>query len=289
MAGTDSAGTTGRPDNDAQTFARLSRQLKQCLAESGPDILVSADEALPSSRLVSSAAGLGADKRPVASPLPVQMLFSPLPWDWPVPSSGTTPSQAYKFFELNPGQPGGIAIIRPDRQELQQKLPGLSEVDRRRQLPRSGGVAQRAGRQSPPFQAPNAPLPLGWTRVTDVTGTQVSEPGWTVPYYPTEWINRVENRPLTLDLSGSDVWLSNRTQGQLVDPKAVTKLGFSARAWGSLAVAPAQWFDSSIVDTVRLSNGPFSNPQLDARKILGQDGLLPRRSRAIHCRARSGR
>jgi hypothetical protein len=215
----------------------------------------------------------GTESIPLETRLALQMLEEPIVWNWPTPSTGTTPPQAYNFFDFMPvssvdGQtyfPSSISFSEGYRTFLmlidRGKYPDQATLDR----------AIESNPPSSPLSPGLTTIPPGWTRVTEVTGIQVAKPGWSIPLYPTDWIASVASSPLTLDLLGNEIALASGR----IDSTAVTKLGFSAAAWGVIPISPAAWFFGSIVSTVKLFGGPYQGATLTNAGIFGSGGLLP--------------
>lgn len=210
------------------------------------------------------------------TPLITQMLPDILPWTWATPSIGTTPPEAYSFLDLIPASGGDSYSATKDSFSSNYRL--FLNLLNNVAYPDHFGLEAALKANCPRFVGPDLPLPLGWTRVTDVTGIQVSQPGWLVSSYPYQWIgDESQVTPLSLDLINFDTVISSGQKDFPIARSMVTRFNISATRWGTISVSPGAWFDSSIMTYAVHAEGPYKDPTWNNSKSFGPNGLLPRR------------
>jgi hypothetical protein len=205
-----------------------------------------------------------------SAPLPLQLLAEPLPWNWGSPSTGSTPPQAYNFFDFMPVSSNDADPYVPSSNSFSAGYRTFLTLIDRDHYP-DPQVIDSALQANPSSSTYSPPLPPGWTRVTDETQISSAKPGWSIPLYPPDWISAVSSSRLSLDLLGSELKLSS----QVVPVDQIQKLNFSADHWGRIPITPSTWYNGSIVSYVRAMAGPYKNIGINNMKIFGAGGIIP--------------
>lgn len=208
----------------------------------------------------------------------LQMLSEPRPWDWRVQNAGTTPSDAYDFFDHMPAALRGKIYLQ-SAQSFSKNYRAFLRLLDPSTFPDPQALQQGLAANERPVDC-SATMPLGWTKVYSIeTGLSEARPAWTVPFTPYSWKQNVASRSgaMELDLTGGDAEIALGKDDRVVENAAITKLGFSSSAWGCIPISPCSWFDSSITVLALQGGGPYKVSGWDNEKVFGERGLLASR------------
>lgn len=219
---------------------------------------------------------------PLPADTPIQLLIPSPPWTWEQPVSGTLPEAMLQFCDAIPNSCAPFAqYARSGNAFFESYTSFLDLIDPSGFLSPARLRAAIAKVQVPSGDPASQATPDGWTKAEDSSGIVRWRPAWSLSVWPRDWLGLIATRggnpgTITVPIEDDSETLtvhknSDAPEAITLRPDQVHHVKISAQAWNRIAITPGSWFDSGLIELVRVAaahGSPFRG-QLTAAEVFG--------------------